>query len=426
MFLRRNFWGVAVVFGVSILGALWTHAQIYNQLLLFCVFICAFSFIWSWLVSRSISVRRYVRGVQAQLGQVLTEQFVVSNSSRLICLSVEIRDETLLPNSGGSRVMSWIGGHETHTYSAYTLLTQRGDFKLGPTSVYIGDPFGLFAFKKTFENDQSLLVVPFLVDIEKFSAPAGLLPGGRALRRKTLEVTPYAAGVREYDRGDSLNRIHWPTTARREKLMVKEFEQDPQADIYIFLDSQDGIQYSMPEEVQFSHDKYEDFWQFGKRYVVKLPPSTFEYCISAAGSVARYFIRHGQALGFASAGQQYVSLSAERGERQFNKILEMLGLLRCEGTMSISALIELEATRLPRGSTVVLVTTNWRSTLITAVDGLIFRNLRPVVILVDPGSFGGYSEINTTTTELSQRNVQMILIKNGDDLSTVFHKGFFK
>jgi hypothetical protein len=56
---------------------------------------------------------------------------------------------------------------------------------------------------------------------------SGLLSGGEALRRRTHYVTTNASGVRDYAPGDSFSRIHWRSTARRNRLIVKEFELDP-------------------------------------------------------------------------------------------------------------------------------------------------------------------------------------------------------
>ncbi len=67
------------------------------------------------------------------------------------------------------------------------------------------------------------------------------------IRQRSADVTPHAAGVREYVPGDPMKRIHWPSTAHKGRLMVKEFEQDPQADIWIFLDAQQEVQVRQPE-----------------------------------------------------------------------------------------------------------------------------------------------------------------------------------
>ena len=49
-----------------------------------------------------------------------------------------------------------------------------------------------------------------------------------------------AGSVREYERGESLRKVHWPTTARRGQLMVKELEDSPRDEIAVVLDADDG------------------------------------------------------------------------------------------------------------------------------------------------------------------------------------------
>ena len=52
--------------------------------------------------------------------------------------------------------------------------------------------------------------------------------------------------MRDYATGDSLNRIHWPTTARTRRLMGKEFELDPTADIWLYLDLYRDAEAALP------------------------------------------------------------------------------------------------------------------------------------------------------------------------------------
>ena len=58
---------------------------------------------------------------------------------------------------------------------------------------------------------------------KQFYGDCGIRPGLPEIPQvsitRTLETTPYAASVREYYRGDPLNRIHWPSTARRSLYM---------------------------------------------------------------------------------------------------------------------------------------------------------------------------------------------------------------
>ena len=76
------------------------------------------------------------------------------------------------------------------------------------------------------------------MDIPEFTLPIGILPGGDAVRRRTQQVTTNAAGIRDYAPGDSFSRIHWPTSARKNRLFVKEFELDPLADVWLLMDAE--------------------------------------------------------------------------------------------------------------------------------------------------------------------------------------------
>jgi uncharacterized protein (DUF58 family) len=236
------------------------------------------------------------------------------------------------------------------------------------------------------------------------------------MHHRTFEVTPYAATVREYQPGDPLNRIHWPTTARRDQLMVKEFEQDPQADVWIFVDANKDVQATLPEAMPILKADRLLLWRH-KPEEVKLPAATIEYAICAAASVANFFINSGHAVGLASAGRSYNVLPAERGERQLGKILETLAFLDTEGKLPLLGLTTAQASYLPRGSTVVLVTPSTHETVLMAVNDLQKRSMHPVVILIDAGSFGGPPGVGTLAEELSARNVPALTIANRNDLN---------
>jgi uncharacterized protein (DUF58 family) len=278
-----------------------------------------------------------------------------------------------------------IQGKQSRSYLARTRLLQRGVYPLGPTILSSGDLFGLFPRKISIPAEDTLLVYPMMVEIKNFPNPPGLLPGGEALRRRTHQITPNAAGIREYEPGDPLNRIHWLSSARRGRMMVKEFELDPLADVWIFLDAERAIQCSNPQAEVPSFAK--DIWH---RYTkITLQPSTEEYGVSIAASLARDYLKRGRAVGLVGAGQQLVLISPDRGGRQLGKILESLALLRAMGRIPLRGLVETQVKHMVRGSTVVLITPTVRSEAALLADYLLQRGLKPVVILLDAATFGG-------------------------------------
>src|SRR5438552_3227765 len=81
-----------------------------------------------------------------------------------------------------------------------------------------------------------------LLPLLGFVLPSAELPGGQDVKSRAFHVTPNVSTIRDYQPGDSFNRIHWRSTARTGQLMVKEFELDPTAEVYLVLDMQERVQ----------------------------------------------------------------------------------------------------------------------------------------------------------------------------------------
>lgn len=425
MTVRRSFLFLAALILAAIIAANFANqntAYIFYRLLFVLIFVVSVAAIWTFLSLRGIRIQRYSRVFRQQVGQVFEERFEIQNHSRFGHLWLEIKDLCQLKGKLGSKVVSNISARQDRSYFARTLLIERGLFLLGPTRVSSGDPFGLFAKKMEIPGEKSLIVLPYLVRLDHFPGPAGRLPGGRALRKKSLEVTPYAAGVREYVPGDPLSRIHWRTTARKDKLMVKEFEQDPHADVWIMLDCQKGTHLALPDDRKIEME--DPFWGVPRKMDLPLAPDSFEYAVSVAGSVAGYYINQGKSVGYASAGKYLNVISVERGERQLAKILETLAFVQADGELPILGLIEGQARQIPRGSTVVLVTSINSDMIVLAVDVLLRRDLRPILVFIDPQSFGSAQGVDRLAEQVRQYGTPTAIVHKGDNLKLALESEF--
>jgi uncharacterized protein (DUF58 family) len=404
---------VALLLIVGAVGALVTGADIYSRFLYLGALLVIGGWAWTLLVSRGLRLTRNARVLRANVGDFFEEHFEVLNGNRLLAPWIEIFNRSSIPYASGSRLLTLVRGRQKRTYLSRTWLTRRGAFSLGPTRISTGDPFGLFRWNKEISSAETLVVLPMLFEIKSFSLPPGLLPGGQVIRRKSPDITPHAAGVREYAPGDAMKRIHWATSVRRNQLMVKEFEQDPQAEVWLYLDSQKDVHHEKPQQ---SQHQLLDLNFFGRRPDFHLPPSTLEYSISIAASLAHYFIAQRRAVGYASAGQTFTVHHAERSERQEGRILETLAFVEADGDLSIAALVAAQASQLPQGSTAILITPTVRPELLQAVDDLQRRYLRPVVILLDSQSFGGLRGTEKLTRSLLERRVPVCVITCDADL----------
>lgn len=198
--------------------------------------------------------------------------------------------------------------------------------------------------------------------------------------------------------------------------MTKEFDQDPQADVWIFLDAHAPTHYRAEGMNEKDRQRVDQLWLWQRSVEVRLPADTFEYAISAAGSVANYYIKQGRTVGFACAADILTVISPERGERQLNKILETLTFVNSDGDLPLIGLVESQAPSLPRASTVVLVTSSTHHTLDLAVDYLIMRNLRPVIVFIDGQTFGGDLGGKEVVYRIKQRAVPVLVISQQADL----------
>ncbi len=398
---------------LSLVGTFTTNASVYMRLLYLTTLIIGGSWLWVTLSISDISLIRRSRSLRANVGDIYDEYFEVLNNSRWHCPWVEVYNETDLPASAGSRLLVGIKKREQRSYLARTWLVQRGAFALGPTTLTSRDPLGLFQSHKTFPAESELIVLPLLVNVTSFPDPPGLLPGGKVVRQKSLGITPHAAGIREYAPGDALRRIHWATSARRQKLMVKEFDQDPQSSVWIFLDAESAVQISQKEYTPLGDW---DNWMLGHKPKFDLPPSTFEYAVTSAASLTHYFTKVRRAVGLIMAGKRSIVIPADRSIRQEEKILETLAFVQSAGNLSMEELVAAQAGQLPQGSSAVLITSSVRPEIMQAVDNLLRRNQRPTVILLDAESFGGILSSAGLEESLRKINVPVCRVFCGDDL----------
>lgn len=418
MRVRQPFWALLSLGVLLYLAGLNTQPpanQIFIKLVFFIIGIILLCLGWAFFSVVGLDINR--RGIYSrqQVGQMFEERIEIINRGMVGHLWVEITDVSNLPKSGVSRVISSLRPKQKRVYVARTLLLERGEFLLGPTKITSGDPLGLFVRTKIIINDKTLLVLPYWTRLDYFYNRPGLLSGGRALRRKNLEVSPHAAGIREYLPGDPISRIHWKTTAKRDRLMVKEFEQDPQADIWILIDGSSTSNYAQViSEVTLTDRLF--VWL--RNDEMKLPPDTFEYAVSIAASVAYYYIRQGRSVGLGCAGQRYISLPAERGERQMGKIFETLALIRSQGKLPLRGLVESQS-HIARGSTVVLISAAGSDEIDLSIDLLQRRDLRPIAIFIDQKSFGGITDASVVFEKVRLQEIPTILIHRDDTLAAL-------
>ena len=415
-----------IVFGLLIacaIGALVTGRQLFYNLVYLWLTIIVIASVWTWTAINRIRIGRHTRALRAQVGRPLEERLSVRNTSPVPKLWLEVRDHSDLPGHEASLVVDSLGPNRERVWVVRTLCRERGRFQLGPLALTSGDPFGLFQVTRKVPQTTHIVVYPMTVDLPDFTLPLGPMPGGDALRRRTHYVTANASGVRDYAPGDSFNRIHWASTARRDRLIVKEFELDPLSDIWLFLDGDRTVQASLPP-AEPEPGPLNALWP-NKVERVTLPPSTEEYAVSATASLAQYFVRHDRTVGLLTYGHTRDVVQPDRGERQLTKMLETLAMFRAQSRIPLADALEMEAQQLPRWTTLILVTSSGDMQWVLGAQALKRHGLRVIAVVVDASTFGGYNAHGGTVEALWAAGIPAFRVKYGDDLVQALSYGSF-
>jgi uncharacterized protein (DUF58 family) len=407
---RRN--SLYLIIILALLGGLVTGRATFFVVAYLLFGILILSALWASLSITGVSLGRSTRSRRSQVGHTFTETFYVHNHSWLPKLWLEINDYSDLPFHSASRVTPIIAPHSTYSWTVETPCYVRGEFRLGPMRVATGDPFGLFEPQRTINATERIIVYPQAVPLIQFALPAAALSGGDPQRFITQHITTNAAGVRDYVVGDSLNRIHWRSTARRGRLIVKEFELDPQVDIWLFVDFS---QYSLVEDPMLQRVGMIGSIIYGS---TRIPRSTEEYAVVIAASIATYFAEQERPLGFSAYTPYLEVLLPERGQRQLTRILNILAVARSTTPMSLADMLRTQSQNFTRGTTLIVITATLDPQWLTQVQRITERGVRLVCIFVDPVSFGGAYPSDEMRQRLLSLKIPTIVVQYGDDLSS--------
>lgn len=241
----------------------------------------------------------------------------------------------------------------------------RGYYQLGPLLIESGDVFGLHRRYRILADPEFVLVYPKVVSLQGYDVASRRPIGEVRMTHRLFEDPTRISGVRPYQTGDSLNRIHWRATARTGALHSKTYEPSSIAGATLLLD--------------FHQDQY------FRRH----EPIRSELCVTAAASLANAVYQLGQQVGFMTNGRDAadrirlegwrhefstreaanedagtvpesdrlrpVTVETRRGADQFMRILETLARVELTDGLTFPQLAAEVAGRLPRDATVVAI-----------------------------------------------------------------------
>jgi uncharacterized protein (DUF58 family) len=195
----------------------------------------------AWLVlrrtHREVWMRRDISDLQVEAGKTAQVEIQVGNPGRRT--GMLLMEEELPPALGEHQrfvVGSLPAGGETTL--RYLVRTEyRGRYPLGPMHVRVADPMGLVDLDQTLPTTASILVTPRTEPLPQIPLTGRWAGAGDNRTRDLLGGGSPDVTIREYRLGDDLRRIHWPSSARVDELMVRREEQQWQSRCTLLIDN---------------------------------------------------------------------------------------------------------------------------------------------------------------------------------------------
>ena len=312
-------------------------------------------YLWVRRLGPRVLLHRRLLVEWAQVGDELEEHWELTNGARLPLLWLEIEDASTLPGYSGRRIAA-AGGVDQQQWTTQARCERRGVYTLGPLTAALSDPFGLFRYAWLEDEARQIVIYPPLVQLPTLIVPQGQRGGLSRANILQQHVTPSVGGLREYVQGDPPSHIHWPTVAKTDKLMVKEFDQERAGALWIALDLH-AIAYMAGDERRATPSQSDDrptgAIQNGpdesvvfQRSAVDATPtgisrldSPLELAIVLACSLASQALAEGRAVGLLADDGRLRQITPGRGPRQLWRILGALVDAQATGVQPLGEVI---------------------------------------------------------------------------------------
>jgi uncharacterized protein (DUF58 family) len=282
----------------------------------------------------------------------------------------------------------------------YTAFCSRqwGLYPVGPVRVLASDPFGLFRASRALPEVDEFAVFPRVHDVAglaQLGARPTLAPQEAADGRSGQSLL--YLGVRDYRAGDDLRHVHWPASARRGSLVVKEYEIDLCPYVSVFVD------------LERKHRA-----GTGRK-------STLEYVVRTASSVVWSAVRAGSFVQVAGIGGRVLHVPPGRGENHLTYALYELIKSVQDGQAALHDVVRHHLPFVPPRSTAVIISGTVFLDLgevDVLLEALRDRGVRPVFVLVDNFSFPAIEGWPPPRAEVVEKRREVIFFLRSRGVST--------
>jgi uncharacterized protein (DUF58 family) len=352
----------------------------------------AVSWLWTWFADAPVVVTTSVSPTPATEGDRVRLDVALTRPSRVPLGSLAVNFEL---GRLGNRTCRLHGHGRSSTGSVDLGRPARGVYPITDIEVVAGDLLGLQSVTpRATTADISMVVRPRLVALDGLFTDAGRRVGdGRRLLLRRAAGFDFHS-VREYEQGESLRRVHWPTSARRGQLMVKELEETAHDGVVVVLDCDSACQAGSELE------------------------TSFDVAVRAAGSIVQAHAERGRVALLVSTGGERTAMPVRSAATDLDAMVTALAAAEPSARHGLARFLSADHAWTSSGE-IVLVTSTTDPAAFGRILALSARR-GVAVVWVDAPSFAGRpTRAEPGLLRLAAHGVTTAVLRHGDDLARV-------
>ena len=226
---------------------------------------------------------------------------------------------------------------------------QRGEHFFGDITIKSGDFLGLILKEQVIPDLKTILVYPAFIEMIYRSIESRYEQGASASQIRLQNDSTIVTGVREYQPGDRFTWIDWKSTAKKNEMQTKEFEERQSHDISVILE--------------------------------RTTSKNFESMIKFSASLIRTIIRHGGQIGLYSVGKEHSIFPIRGGDEHQHQLFCHLAKVKADSEIPVHMILSGDKVFYQQAATIMMVTSTLSKPLVDSAH-MFTRKTGAVVIFV--------------------------------------------
>ena len=384
--------GAVSLGAVALVAALATGSRVLGVVGVGFLFAGALTWLWAWLADSPVAVTTAVTPMPAVEGDRVRVAIDVRRTSGTPVGSLTVR---VSAGRLGERSFRLRPRGRRASGEVDLGRLPRGVYPFSETEVVLGDLLGLVSVTPMLVTDSPTIVVrPRLAELDGLFSDAGRAAGDgrRILLRRQVGFDFHS--VRQYEQGESLRRVHWPSSARRGQLMVKELEDTAHDGVVVILDCDPRCAVGRP------------------------PESSFDAAVRVAGSLVQAHVTRGRLATLVSTGRSRVVVPVRSAAGDLDGAIGQLAAVEPDALDGLARFLAGDHTWLASGELAVVTATTDPAGF-ARILALATRRLVSVV-WIDAASFAGRpTRAEPGLLRLAAHGIPIATVRRDDDLGAV-------